>query len=73
MSQIINRRERITQKDIQTIMGYKRTKAFLYYKQLKARKKERDTKSSDNQTIFVDDLAEYSGLSRDVIKAALVG
>ena len=72
MSQIINRRERITQKDIQNIMGYKRTKAFLYYKQLKARKKERDTKSFDNQTIFVDDLAEYSGLSREVIKAALV-
>lgn len=53
-------------------MGYKRTKAFLYYKQLKARKKERNAQTSGDQPIFVDDLAEYSGLSREVIKAALV-
>ncbi len=54
-------------------MGFKRTKAHLYFRSLKADKKKRLGDSHiDTDRIFVDDLATYSGLNREIIKAGLL-
>ncbi len=54
-------------------MGFKRTKAHLYFRSLKADKKKRMGDSQvDTDRIFIDDLAIFSGLSRDAIKSGLL-
>ncbi|GAB2566795.1 hypothetical protein [Spirosoma areae] len=81
MSNQHNPRERLTAKDFQNIMGFKRSRALSYYRQIKQAKKRRaelkgarraDSIEATTTYVFVDDLAEYSGLSREVIKAGLV-
>ena len=73
MSTLTNQRERITAKDVGAIMGFGRTKSFAYYRQLKLAKKSRAQLAQATQQfyVYVDDLVEASGLSKETIKAAL--
>ncbi|GEM_PF-3601993 len=59
-------RERVTPKDIMKIMGYEKNKAYRYYNRIRSGKT-----GPQAEIVVVDDLANFSGISRDAIKSSL--
>ena len=69
-------RERVIAKDLANIFGCGRSTAFKYYRQIKVAKQQRaelkGQRPGRSKHVFVDDLVEHFGLSRDAVKAGLV-
>ncbi|MVM35008.1 hypothetical protein GO755_33580 [Spirosoma sp. HMF4905] len=75
MSNKTNPRERVMAKDAQNIMGYKSCKAFSLLRQIKLAKMAAATQFKHKAVVSfvsVDDFAQYTGLSREAVKAGLV-